>query len=100
MQNFYRSNEDLVAVARNEQEREMMYRGIIRGVNQTNIKYALHAISEVSEDFVQSDQGLKALTVYINRLYEADPEAASTLLLEQPESLRTQTMKNALKQNQ
>ncbi len=100
MQNFARDHEALLAVARNEQEREIMRRGIIQGASTSNPIYGIGAVLDVSDDFVQSDEGKKTLSTFIHRLNEKNPDAAQELLSKEPDSLHVRTMRAALSTNE
>ena len=96
MQNYYKESPKLLAVARNDQEREMMYRGMITGAAYSDPTYGIDAIAKVSQDFAESEKGITVLSVFINRLHEKDPQAAEDLLSQEPQSFKTQTMRTAL----
>jgi hypothetical protein len=86
MRNYAQHYPDVLAVAKNEAERQAVYRGVIEGAVYSQPAAVGHAVENVDPGFISTAQGRNTLGAFILRWKEQDAQAASTWLESQPGS--------------
>ena len=96
MANFSKYYPELVALARDEEQRQAIYEGVIGGVGGSQPSLVVHAIESVDQDFANTLMGTKYLSSFILRWSASDPAAAADWLEEQPNAPKFDLMRDAL----
>ena len=96
MRNFTQHYPDVLAVAKNEAERQAVYRGVIEGAVYSQPAAISHAVENVDPGFTSTEEGRNTLSTYILRWMEQDANAASSWLESQPANSKTAIMREAL----
>ena len=88
---------DLLKLAKNDEQRILIYEGATKGSSWSNPAVVTQAAEQLPDSFAQSEQGKETLKVFIRRWNEMDAKAASSWLSKQPASLKTDVMRGELK---
>jgi len=96
MRNNSKNYPDVLAVAKNEAERQAVYRGAIDGAVYSKPEAVIHAVENVDQNFISTDAGRDAVSAFITRWAERDPKAATAWLEAQAENPKTALMRQSL----
>lgn len=96
MANYSKYYPELVAVARDEEQRQAVYEGVIGGIGFSQPTLAARAVESVDKDFATTPEGNKSLSSFILRWSESDAAAAAEWLEKQPKNPKFDLMRDAL----
>lgn len=96
MANYSKYYPELVAVARDEAQKQAIYEGVIGGIGFSQPSLAAHAVESVDQDFAKTPEGSKSLSSFILRWSETDAAAATDWLKKQPKDPKSDLMRDAL----
>lgn len=99
MRNRAKSYPKILAVAKNEAERQAVFRGAIEGAVYSQPEAVVHAVEHVDPSFVTQSDGKNAISAFIVRWMERDAKTASAWLESQPNNSKTDLMRQSLLQN-
>lgn len=88
MYNFSRDLSRIAAIAKNSHQKELVYRGAIDGAAYSKPADAIHAVAAVSDSYVRSAKGQRALKVYFRRWVETDPVSFNDWVFKQSDGVR------------
>lgn len=95
----YSYYDKVLAVAKNEEQRQAIYEGVIEASSYHNPAAATHAVEQVDPSFAAGKEGRTALSALILRWSERDAKAASEWLNSQPSNPKTTVMREALEKH-
>ncbi len=96
MRNYTELYPNVLAVAKNETERQAVYRGVIEGAAYSQPAAVSHAVENVDLGFMSTDKGRNSLSAFILRWTEQDAQAAASWIESQPTTPKTELMRQAL----
>jgi hypothetical protein len=96
MVNYTSKLPELVALADSDEQRMLIYRGVVKGAAWSNPAAVTDAAEKLPDSFVETPGGVETLQAFIKRWHELDPAAATGWLGKQPDNARVRTMRDAL----
>lgn len=96
MVNFSKNLPDLLRIATDDHQRQLIYEGAVKGVGWSNPAAVTEAAEALPDSFARSPSGSEILGVFIRRWSEMDAKAAATWLERQPAGPKTDAMRDAL----
>ena len=97
MINYSKNLPDLLKIAKNDEQRLLIYEGALEGSGWSNPAAVTEAAEELPESFVGTSKGKRTLEVLIRRWNEMDPEGVAEWLSKQQLGPKTDAMKAGLK---
>ncbi len=96
MVNFTAKLPGLLAIADGDEQRMLIYQGVVKGAAWSNPAAVTDAAEKLPDSFAQTPAGVETLQAFIKRWHEMDAAAATSWLGGQPENAKTRTMREAL----
>jgi hypothetical protein len=96
MVNYTSKLPELLAIAASDEQRMLIYRGVVKGAAWSNPAAVTDAAEKLPDSFVGTPAGVETMQAFIKRWNEMDPTAATGWLGKQPDSEKTRTMREAL----
>jgi len=96
MVNYADKFPEILKIARDEDQRILIYEGAIKGAAWSNPAAVTEAAEHLPDSFAQSSGGKKTLGAFVRRWNEMDPVALADWLSTQPPGPKTVVMRDAL----
>ena len=97
MINFSKNLPDLLKLAKNDEQRVLIYEGAVKGSAWSNPAAVTQAAEQLPDSFAQTEQGQETLKVFIRRWKEMNVNAAESWLSKQTAGPKTDVMRAELK---
>ncbi|MEO8615897.1 MAG: sigma-70 family RNA polymerase sigma factor [Luteolibacter sp.] len=97
MVNYSKNLPDLLKIAKDDEQRMLIYEGALRGSGWSNPAAVTQAAEQLPESFADTPQGKDTLQVFVRRWNEMDPKGVVDWLSKQPPGSKTDAMRTGLK---
>ena len=87
----------LLEVAKNDTQRQLVYQGVIRGASEGQPSTLLPAFENISGSYLDTQDGRKGFKRFYSRWSELSPQDAANWLQAQPEGRKKQFLNNFVK---
>lgn len=96
MFNYSSNLPDLLKIAKDDEQRMLIYEGAVKGAGWSNPAAVTRAAEQLPDSFAQTTQGKETLKAFIRRWEEMDSTAVKNWLSRQPPGAKTDVMQAEL----
>ncbi len=97
MMNNWNQYPALIAVAKTEEQKQAVYKGVIKGTSYSQPAVGADAVKNIDAQFASTEEGRETLSSFIKRWVEMDAQAAASWLEQQTSNAKTVIMREAIR---